>query len=101
MLVLKANIVVEKSTPNTVMTVIVLGKGCVGRINHRESVPMTQPEFASVILQNTYDHFIAWPFFKDAAGSYLTSKTGLLTLNLSYDTATLSLVNVTGSIGTL
>jgi hypothetical protein len=44
---------------------------------------------------------LTFAFFKDAAGSYLTSKTGVLTLNLTYNTTTLSLTNVTGSVATL
>jgi len=37
----------------------------------------------------------------DAVGGYLTSKTGLLTLNLTYDTTSMALTNVTASVGTL
>lgn len=40
-------------------------------------------------------------FFEDAPGSYLKSKTGLLTLNLTYDTTTMALTKVTASVGTL
>lgn len=40
-------------------------------------------------------------FFADVAGSYMQSKTGLLTLNLTYNTTTMALINVTGSVGTL
>ena len=39
-------------------------------------------------------------FFAKAPQSYLASKTGLLTLNLSYDTTTKKLTKATGSIGT-
>ncbi len=34
-------------------------------------------------------------------GLRITSKTGLLTLNLTYDTTTMTLTKVTGSVGTL
>ena len=37
----------------------------------------------------------------DAVGSYLTSKTGVLTLNLTYDTSTTALTGVTAAVGTL
>ncbi|HET7788205.1 MAG TPA: hypothetical protein VFL36_19695 [Myxococcales bacterium] len=37
----------------------------------------------------------------DAVGAYMSSKTGLLTLNLTYDTATTALTGVTASLGTL
>jgi len=46
-------------------------------------------------------------FFQDAApgaataASYAQSKTGLLDLTLTYDTTTMALTNVTGTIGTL
>ncbi len=33
--------------------------------------------------------------------SYLTSKTGVLTLNLTYDTTTTALTGVTAAVGTL
>lgn len=36
-----------------------------------------------------------------SVGSYLSSKTGLLTLNLTYDTTTTALTGATASIGTL
>ena len=37
----------------------------------------------------------------DAVGLYLTSKTGVLTLNLTYDTSTTALTGVTAAVGTL
>lgn len=40
-------------------------------------------------------------FFADAPGSYMQSKTGVLTLNLTYDPVTMALINVTGSVGTM
>jgi hypothetical protein len=40
-------------------------------------------------------------FFADAPGSYLTSKTGVLNLNLSYDTTSMALTGASGSLGTL
>ncbi|MFL5311032.1 MAG: hypothetical protein ACJ79H_11325 [Myxococcales bacterium] len=54
---------------------------------------LTRP-FAATDTVNT-----TFAFFKDAVGSYLASKTGLLTLNLTYDTTTMALTNVTGTIG--
>ena len=38
-------------------------------------------------------------FFENKAGSYLFSKTGLLQLNLTYNTTTLALTNVIASVG--
>jgi len=40
-------------------------------------------------------------FFQNTAGGYMNSKTGLLTLNLTYNTTTMALTNVTASVGTL
>ena len=37
----------------------------------------------------------------DAVGAYMSSKTGILTLNLAYDTVTTALTGVTASVGTL
>jgi|GEM_PF-644210 hypothetical protein len=40
-------------------------------------------------------------FFEDKPGAYLNAKTALVTLNLTYDTATMKLTKVTGSVSTL
>lgn len=40
-------------------------------------------------------------FFENVAGSHLRAKWALLTLNLTYNTTTMGLTNVTGSVGTL
>ena len=44
---------------------------------------------------------MTFAFFENAQGSYMKSKTGLLTLNLTYDTTKMTLTNVTASVGTL
>ena len=54
---------------------------------------LTRPFAATDVIKLTF------AFFQNAPGSYLTSKTGLLTLTLTYDTVTMKLTNVTGSAG--
>jgi len=44
---------------------------------------------------------MTFPFFEDAQGSYMSAKTGLLTLTLTYNLKTMKLTNVTASVGTL
>lgn len=51
--------------------------------------------FAATDTVNT-----TFAFFDTSPGSYLTSKTGLLTLNLTYNTTTMALTNATGTVGT-
>jgi hypothetical protein len=52
--------------------------------------------FAATDVINT-----TFAFFEDEPGSYLTSKTGLLTLHLTYNTTTLALTRVTANVGSL
>ena len=44
---------------------------------------------------------LTFAVFKDGPGSALTAKTGLLTLNLTYNTTTMVLTNVTGNVTAL
>ena len=53
------------------------------------------------ILGHVYSVMHVIRSFQDVPGSYMNSKTGLLTLNLTYDTTTMALTNATGSIATL
>jgi len=55
---------------------------------------LTRPFGATDAIRTTF------AFFQDAPGSYMTSKTGLLTLSLTYDTTTMALTKVTASVGT-
>lgn len=55
---------------------------------------LTRPFAATDTINTTF------AFFLDAPGSYLTSKTGLLTLTLTYNTTTMAMTNVTGTVGT-
>ena len=56
---------------------------------------LTRPFGAKDTIKTTF------AFFEDAPGSYLNSKTGLLTLNLTYNTTTMTLTKVTASVSTL
>jgi hypothetical protein len=56
---------------------------------------LTRPFAATDVISTTF------AYFEDAPGSYLKAKTGLLTLNLTYNTVTRALTKVTGSVGTL
>jgi hypothetical protein len=56
---------------------------------------LTRPFGPTDTIQTTF------AFFQDTPGGYLAAKTGLLTLNLSYDTTTMALTNVTASVGTM
>jgi hypothetical protein len=50
---------------------------------------------ATDVIQTTF------AFFQNTAGGYMSAKTGLLTLNLTYNTTTQALTNVTASVGTM
>lgn len=63
-------------------------------LNECEAI-LTRPFAATDVIKLTF------AFFADAPGSYLTSKTGLATMTLTYDTVTMKLTKVTGSVGTL
>ena len=56
---------------------------------------LTRPFAATDVIKLTF------AFFEDAPESYMTSKTGLITLTLSYDPVTMKLKNVTASVGSL
>ena len=56
---------------------------------------LTRPFAATDVIKLTF------AFFEDAPGSYMRSKTGLVTLTLTYDTVTMKLTNVTASLGSL
>jgi hypothetical protein len=86
--------------PNVVLQVD--GRGVKGTGNKTKTV------YTNTLFYNLSRPFAAtdavevtFAFFQDAAGGYLQSKTGLLDLNLTYDTTTMSLTNATGAVGTL
>jgi len=71
--------------------------------NNECEASLTRPFGATDTVQLTFAFYPA-PSSSAPAGSvgdYLSSKTGLLTLNLTYDTTTTALTNATASVGTL
>lgn len=56
---------------------------------------LSRPFGATDVIRTTF------AFFEDKPGAYLHAKTGLVTLNLTYDTTTMKLTKVTGSVSTL
>ncbi len=100
-LVMTANVITDPILPPSVV-VTIDGRGVKGIGNKTGTVYLNECEanlnrlFAATdVIQTTF------AFFEDAPGSYLTSKTGVLTLNLTYDTTTMALTKVTASVGTL
>ena len=71
--------------------------------NNECEASLTRPFAGTDTVQLTFAFYPA-PSSTAPAGSvgdYLSSKTGLLTLNLTYDTTTTALTNATASVGTL
>jgi hypothetical protein len=95
----------------TVVTDPVLGPGVVVQVDGRGVIGTGQK--TGTVYKNECEANLTRPFgptdtinttfafFQDAPGSYMNSKTGLLTLNLTYDTTTMALTNATGTIATL
>jgi len=87
------------------------GRGVIGKgqktgttYNNECEANLTRLFAATDAIETTFAFFAA-PSAAGASaglvGSYLTSKTGVLTLNLTYDTTTAALTNVTASVGAL
>ena len=100
-LVVIANVVTDPALGPTV-AVFVDGRGVTGSGNKTKTAyantlvaNLTRPFGPTDTIQTTF------AFFQDTPGGYLNAKTGLLTLNLSYDTTTMALTNVTASVGTM
>ena len=56
---------------------------------------LTRPFGATDVIKTTF------AFYEDKPGGYLNAKTAMVTLNLTYDTATMALTKVIGSVSTL
>ena len=56
---------------------------------------LTRPFGPTDVIQTTF------AFFQNVPGGFMNAKTGLLTLNLTYNTTTQALTNVTASVGTM
>jgi len=97
-LVVTATVVTDPALGPTT-AVFVDGRGVVGTGNKTKSTyintcvaNLTRPFGATDVIQTTC------AFYPDTAGGYMSSKTALVTLNLTYDTTTMALTNVTASI---
>jgi hypothetical protein len=97
-LVITATVVTDPALPPGVV-VTIDGQGVTGVGKKTGTVylnslfaNLTRPFGPTDSIQTTF------AFFANAPGSYMSAKTGVLTLNLTYDTTTLSLTNVTGSL---
>jgi len=94
--------VVNDPTLGPTVAVFVDGRGVVGTGSKTKTAyantcvaNLTRPFGPTDVIQTTF------AFFQDTPGGYMSAKTGLLTLNLSYNTTTQALTNVTASVGTL
>jgi hypothetical protein len=117
--VVTATVVTDPSTSSTTDTTSVLppsvvvsvdGRGVTGVgqktgavYNNECEATLTRVFGATDSIQLTFAFFPAPSSTspEGSLGSYLSSKTGLLTLALTYDTTTMALTGVTGSVGTL
>lgn len=100
-LVVTARVVTDPTLGPSAM-VSIDGRGVIGTgkktgatyLNECEA-SLARPFAASDTINTTF------AFFLDAPGSYMSSKTGLLTLTLTYDTTTMKLTGVSASVSTL
>ena len=94
--------VVNDPTLGPVVAVFVDGRGVAGTGNKTKTAyantcvaNLTRPFGPTDTIQTTF------AFFQNTEMGFLNAKTGLLTLNLTYDTTTQALTNVTASVGTM
>ena len=85
-----------------IAVVAIDGRGVIGTGNKTKTTyinslqaNLTRPFGPTDQVQTTF------AFFQNTAGGYMNSKTGLLTLSLTYNTTTMALTNVTATVGTL
>lgn len=97
-LVVTATVVTDPALGPTA-AVFVDGRGVVGTGAKTKSTylntcvaNLTRPFGATDVIQTTC------AFYPDVAGGYMSSKTALVTLNLTYNTTTMALTNVTAGI---
>jgi hypothetical protein len=100
-IVIYASVVTDPAVP-TGVTLFVDGKGVRGTGNATGTVYINSCEANLTRLFRPTDKVVVtFAFFEDKPGSFLKSKTGVLTINLTYDEATRKLKGATGSVGTL
>ena len=94
--------VVNDPTLGPTVALWVDGRGVAGSGNK------TKTAYANTCLANLTRPFgptdtvqMTFAFYQDVAGGFMNAKTGLLTLNLTYNTTTQALTNVTAGVGTM
>jgi len=99
--IVTATVVTDPALGPTV-ALFVDGRGVTGTGNKTKTTyvnncvaNLTRPFGATDVIQTTF------AFFQNTAGGYMSAKTGLLTLNLTYNTTTQALTNATASVGTM
>ncbi len=100
-IVIDATVVTDPALP-TGVTLFVDGKGIRGVGNETGTVYINSCEANLTRLFRPTDKItLTFAFFEDKPGSFLKSKTGVVTITLTYDEATRKLTRATGAVGTL
>ncbi|MDP9190114.1 MAG: hypothetical protein M3P06_00220 [Acidobacteriota bacterium] len=100
-IVINATVVTDPAVP-TGVTLFVDGKGVRGVGNETGTVYINSCEANVTRLFRPTDKVtLTFAFFEDKPGSFLKSKTGVVTITLTYDEKTRKLTRATGVIGTL
>ena len=94
--------VVNDPTLGPAVALFVDGRGVTGTGNKTKTAyantcvaNLTRPFGPTDVVRTTF------AFFQNVPGGYMSAKTGLLTLNLTYNTTTQALTNVTACVGTM
>jgi hypothetical protein len=99
--VIHATVVTDPALP-TGVTLFVDGKGVRGVGNETGTVYVNSCEANLTRLFRPTDKVtLTFAFFEDKPGSFLRSKTGVVTITLTYDEATKKLKGATGVVGPL
>ena len=99
--VVNATVVTDPALPTSV-TLFVDGKGLRGIGNETGTVYINSCEAnLSRLFRPTDKIVLTFAFFEEKTGAYLKSKTGELTINLTYDEKTRKLTGATGSVQAL
>jgi hypothetical protein len=99
--VVHATVVTDPALP-TGVTLFVDGKGVRGVGNETGTVYINSCEANVTRLFRPTDKItLTFAFFEDKPRSFLKSKTGVMTITLTYDEATRKLTRATGVVGTL
>jgi hypothetical protein len=100
-IVIHATVVTDPAVP-TGVTLFIDGKGVRGVGNETGTVYINSCEANLTRLFRPTDKItLTFAFFEDKPGAFLKSKTGVVTITLTYDEATRKLKAATGAVGTL